>query len=151
MDNPYAAPRADLETLGDIPIYSPRQVMTGAFLGGPVGLIWFLRANFLTLGDDRLARNSLIFGAILILALLLILPMLPPKFPSQPITLAYMIAGQQIAIKLQMTREAISTSTRFTFQSNWRVVGLGLLCLVVSVILLVGPMLLLDTLRGAQG
>ena len=148
MENPYAAPESEIaEDTGNHPIYSPNQVMAGAFLGGPVGLIWFLRENFVTLGDDGLAKKSLVYGAGLIVALLVILPLLPEKFPSLPFTIAYMILGQQIANSRQMTRKAIEASTRYTFHSNWRVFGLGLLCLLGSLIVLVGPMLAL-TMSG---
>jgi len=144
MENPYAAPKAEIvQNLGSVPLYSPNQVMAGAFLGGPVGLIWFLRENFVTFGDDRQARKTLLLGVVLLVALMIIMPMLPKNFPSLPISIAYMITGQQVAIKWQMTRDAIDASSRYTFHSNGRVFGLGLLCLVASMILLVGPILLL--------
>ena len=125
--------------------------MAGAFLGGPVGLIYFLRENFVALGDDALAKRSLVYGAALIVALLVILPFLPEKFPSSPITIVYMIIGYQIANSRQMTRGAIEASTHYTFHSDWRVFGLGLVCLLGSLTILVGPLVLLSmagVLRG---
>lgn len=38
-------------------IYSPTQVLCGTIIGGPVGLIYFLHSNFLTLGNDKLKRT----------------------------------------------------------------------------------------------
>lgn len=148
MENPYAAPQSEVtEHSGSVALYSPNQVMAGAFLGGPVGLIYFLRANFVTLGNHHMARMSLIGGAILMLALLIILPLLPAGFPSSPITIAYMLAGQQIAIRHQLTRDAIGSSTVYRFAPNWGVVGVGLLCLVGSLVLVIGPLLLIGMLK----
>lgn len=143
-DNPYAAPSADITPDAGISlIYSPGQVAAGAFLGGPVGLIYFLRENFLTLGNTAQAKNSLVWGAALIGLLLLILPLLPDKFPSIAFTIGYMVAGQQIATTQQLTKKAIDDSTQFTAQSNWRVFGRGMLCLLGSMIVLFIPIMLL--------
>lgn len=151
MENPYAVPRSEIaERNGDIPIYSPGQVVAGTFLGGPVGLIYFLRANFITLGNERLAKMSLAGGAILMLALWVLLLLLPAGFPSFPITIAYMVVGQQVAIKHQMTRQAIGASTLYRCESNGRVVGLGLLCLVASLVLIMGPLLLFGMMGIVQ-
>lgn len=147
MESPYATPRSDIGKDSDTcSIYTPNQIMAGAFLGGPVGLIHFLRANFVTLGNDALAKRSLVYGAALIVALLVILPLLPEKFPGLPITIAYMVFGRQVANRYQLTGRAIDASTRYTAQSNWHVFGCGLLCLVASLIVLVVPMMLLGAL-----
>ena len=147
MENPYAAPKAEIvQNLGTIPLFSPNQVMAGAFLGGPVGLIWFLRENFVTLGDDALAKKSLMFGGVWMLVLVILLLLLPQGLPSLPISIAYMAVGHQLATKYQMTRAGIDASARYTFHSSWRVFGLGVLCLVASMILVVGPVLLLEML-----
>lgn len=89
-DNSCAAPQADISAdAGTVPIYSPNQVAAGAFIGGgPVGLIYFLRENFVTSGNAKEARKSLIWGAVLIGALLLILPWLPDTFPGIAFTVA---------------------------------------------------------------
>jgi hypothetical protein len=90
----------------------PRQVAAGAFIGGPVGLIYFLRENFLALGNFEQARKSMIKGAVPIIALLLMLPVLPDKLPSVAFTIGYMVAVQHIASTQQLTRDAINESTR---------------------------------------
>lgn len=151
-DNPYAPPAADIvANVGSSPIYTPGQVAAGAFVGGPVGLIYFLRENFLTLGNDDLAGKSLLWGGVLIVALLLILPILPDKFPSIAFTIGYMVAGRQLANTHQLSSQAIETSTRYTAQSNWRVFGRGLLCMFGSMVLIFTPILLLTTLGVNYG
>ena len=151
-NNPYAAPEAELgaET-GTCPIYSPGQVAAGAFIGGPVGLIYFLRENFVTLGNVQQARQSLIWGVVLIVALLVILPWLPDKFPGITFSIAYVVAGQQVAKTQQLTNEAIDASTHYMKASNGRVFGKGLLCLLGSVVVVVTPIWLLSVMGVAYG
>jgi hypothetical protein len=142
-DNPYAAPSAavvDAANAADtIRVYSPIQVACGT-IGGPVGLIYFLRANFLALGNYRLARTTLVSGLVLIPALLISVVLLPENFPNYPFTIAYILAALYVSAKYQMTKRAIVESAAHDFQSNWRVLWLGLLCLVGSIILLVVPL-----------
>lgn len=150
--NPYAPPKTEIAAnAGSGPVYSPRQVAAGAFIGGPVGLIYFLRENFLALGNVEQARKSLIWGAVLIVALLVILPLLPDKFPSIAFTVGYMAAGQQIASTQQLTREAIDASTRYTVASNWRVFGRGLVCMFGSMVVIFTPILLLGMMGVSYG
>lgn len=150
-DNPYAAPGAAIQnvpycsTTGLIRLYSPTQVACGT-IGGPVGLIYFLKANFSSLGNDRQARNTVLYGTLLILALLVTLPFLPDKFPNSPFTIAYILIARYVAGKYQMTKQAIVESPGYDFHSNWRVLGIGLLCLVASVVVIVGPFMLLEFL-----
>lgn len=148
-ENPYAAPSAAIQNVpyrsatGPIRLYSPTQVACGT-IGGPVGLIYFLKANFSALGNDRLARNTVLYGVLLMLALLATLPFLPDKFPNSPFTIAYILTARYVATKYQMTKQAIAESPDHDFHSNWRVLGIGLLCLVASVIVIVGPYVLLE-------
>jgi hypothetical protein len=146
--NPYAAPAATLDHTASttVALYSPAQAATGAFLGGPVGLIYFLRQNFLTLGNKSAARTCLILGALLIAIILIVLPFLPAKFPSSPITLVYIVIARYVAEKYQATKQAITESPEYTFQSNWTVFGMGLLCLLASVMVIIGPYLALHAL-----
>lgn len=62
-----------------------------------------------------------------------------------------MVAGQQFANNLQLTKSAIDESPRYAFESNWRVFGRGLLCLRGSLIVLVTPLWLLATMGVAYG
>ncbi|MDF2447193.1 MAG: hypothetical protein K0S46_2429 [Moraxellaceae bacterium] len=135
VHNPYSTPAADLATpafAGGEPvrIYSPTQAACGALVGGPVGLIYFLYANFGVLGNAEAQRKTVAWGVALIVALVILLPLLPDRMPSTPLTVAYMLAAQQVAVKHQMTKAAIIASPQHDFHSNWRVFGLGLLTMV---------------------
>lgn len=151
-ENPYAAPQADITTeSGTCPIYSPRQVAAGAFVGGPIALIYFLRENFLTLGKVAQARQTLIWGVVLIVALILILPLLPDKFPGIAFSLAFIVAAQQVANTQQLTSKAIDASPRYRAASNWQVFGKGLLCMLASFVAVVTPLWLLGLMGVAYG
>ncbi len=148
-ENPYASPTAnvvDRPTAGEpVRLYSPTQVACGT-IGGPVGLIYFLWANFSSLGNSSGARKTLAYGALLILAIPAILPFLPDNLPNSPVTLAYILVARGVATRYQMTKQAIADSLRYDFHSNWRVFGIGMLCLVGSVVVIMGPLLLLAAL-----
>lgn len=145
--NAYATPKSDVETgLEQVKIYSPTQVACGALLGGPAGLIYFLLTNFTTLGNHSARKNTIYAGITLIIALLVILPMLPDNFPDIPFTIAYIVTGRIVAEKYQITKSAIEQSEQYQFESSWKVFGLGLLCLVASAIVIMGPLFILDLL-----
>lgn len=126
-------------------IYSPAQVACGT-IGGPVGLIYFLHSNFSTLGNDRHKKNTLIYGGLFLLVLIIALPFLPDEIPSTPFTILYIVTAKLIAEKYQMTKLAIIDSDDFEFHSNWRVFLFGLFCLIASVLVVVGPLLILSML-----
>ena len=114
-----------------IRIYSPTQVACGT-IGGPVGLIYFLRSNFIALGNKRLARKTLVIGSASIATLIAITPLLPEKGTSFFFTAVYILTARHVSEKYQLTKDAIFASNNYTFQSSWRVLLLGLLCLVLS-------------------
>jgi hypothetical protein len=142
-DNPYTAPSAEVidivDTSKQIKLYSPVQVACGT-IGGPVGLIYFLKSNFSALGEYKFERITLIVGILLIPSLVISLVALPENFPSYPFTIAYILSALYVANKYQMTKQAIVDSPQHGFHSNWRVLWIGLLCLVISAILLILPL-----------
>ncbi len=146
--NPYATPLADVSGVAASPVhlYSPTQAAVGALLGGPAGLIYFVRENFVALSNERLAKNTLIYGAILILALIVVLPILPDSVPSLPFSIAYTFAAYHLVGSYQVTKQGIIESPQYAFHSNWRVFGFGILCLIVSGLLIVGPIIALVSL-----
>ena len=148
--NVYATPKSDIENtsinLTDVKVYSPTQIACGALVGGPIGLIYFLMTNFSLLNDDVGKRNVLYTGIAFIIALLFILPMLPDDFPNSPFTVAYVVVARLVADKYQMTKKAIIESERHQFQSSWKAFGISLICLLGSALVVLVPLLILDTL-----
>jgi len=148
--NVYATPKSDIENtsinLTDVKVYSPTQIACGALVGGPIGLIYFLMTNFSLLNDDVGKRNVLYAGIAFIIALLFILPMLPDDFPNSPFTVAYVVVARLVAEKYQMTKKAIIESEQHQFQSSWKAFGISLICLLGSALVVLVPLLILDTL-----
>lgn len=124
-------------------LYSPTQVAAGALLGGVCGLIYFLWANFDILGNERLARRTLWLGSILFVAMAAIALNLPRNFSGLSIAIIYVVIGRYVAEKFQMSKTAIAESRNFDFRSNWRVLGYGLIALIMSIGLSFGAVLLL--------
>jgi len=150
-ENPYTPPDAAVPTSPSVDIvklYSPSQVFCGTLLGGPVGLIYFLRENFSALGDDSAMAKTVLYGGLLILGLLVIPLLLPKNFPSIMFVIAYIVTAESISEKYQKTKQEIIDSPQHDFHSNWRVIGFGLLCLAGSAIVLWGPILSLAALIG---
>nr|VVV04029.1 hypothetical protein AW0309160_01412 [Aliivibrio wodanis] len=126
-------------------IYSPTQVACST-VGGPIGLIYFLASNFSTLNDEELKNKTIKYGIALIVVLIIILPLLPDDVSSLPFTIFYIVVGRYVSEKYQMKKVDIESAEEFDFHSNWRVLGLSLLCLIGSIVVLLGPIFILIAL-----
>lgn len=127
-------------------LYSPRQATVASFIGGPFAALYVVRTNFEEMGRQAAARSALIYGLAFVAALFAILPFLPEKFPNYVIPLAYSLAVGQIVEYKQLSRSAIRQSDHYEFQSNWRVMTVSAVSLVLGLVLIVGWMLLLQQL-----
>lgn len=146
----YSAPESELlddcDNQNNVTVFSPTQVACGAFLGGPIGLMYFLMSNFGALENVKAKNKALYGGLVLLVGLLCILPLLPEDFPSMPFTIAYVVAARFIAENHQMTKSDIVESEYHQFQSNWKVFGMGVLCFVASMAAIMVPLLVLSML-----
>ena len=136
--NRYAPPRAELfhpDTV--VRLYSPMQVFSAAWIGGPLRMMWTLRSNFLALDQPARAGQTLIWGIVFTIALLAVMPFVPDGFPSFVIPIGYSFAGRYLAEKLQKTKQDIESSGNLSFHSNWKVLGIALICLAILLLLLV--------------
>ena len=144
--NPYAPAISDVTSKTEaVRLYSPTQAACGT-IGGPVGLIYFLWANFSALGKDRYARNTLIAGVVGLIGLIALVPFLPDKGTNTIFTVLYIVTARNVAEKYQMSKTAIANTPGYAFHSNGRVFWLGLLCLLVSFIVVAVPLMVLDAL-----
>lgn len=147
--NPYATPAAPLapeSSAMTVRLYSPAQAAWGAFLGGPVGVVYFLQANFAALGDLVRQRQTVVWGAVAVVALTALILVLPDNVPNAPFTIAYVLVAKQVAETRQMTKQAILDSPRHDFHSNWRVFGMGLLSMLGTAVVMIVPALVLAQL-----
>lgn len=116
------------------PMYSPAQVRAATFLGGPLAGSHLLWSNFITMGDSRSARVTAIVGLV-VLAILFALGFMesPIRHTSLFIPLVVCLAYDGAAGIYQLKKDAIAASTEYRFQSNWKVVGIGLTWLAATV------------------
>lgn len=142
-ENTYQSINTEQNSEDKVKIYSPTQVACGT-IGGPVGLVYFLSTNFSALENEYMKQKTLILGGIFILALIAILPFLPEEIPSTPFTILYIVIARVVSDRFQMSKIQIVESNQFEFQSNWRVLFIGLLCFVISLIVVLVPLILLD-------
>jgi hypothetical protein len=80
--NPYSPPKSDISIAPDKSadakrVFSPAQGGIGTFVGGPIAGTYFLRANFQALGDAKRARLTTVWGVVVCVLILLVLPFLP--------------------------------------------------------------------------
>jgi hypothetical protein len=115
------------------PMYSPAQVRAATFLGGPLAGTHLLWANFITMGDPKSARVTVVIGLAL-LAVLFTLGFMesPLRSPSMLVPLLVCLVYGGATDIYQLKKNAIATSTEYRFESNWKVTGLGLMWLAVS-------------------
>jgi hypothetical protein len=124
-------------TVGNPRLYTPLQIRAGSFLGGPIASVFFLRENFRVLGKVSEARTTLVWGIVLVVCLLAVVPFIPGHFPNYVIPLTYSIAAGSVAEKWQLPKQAIVDSGKYQFQSSWRVFGLSLLFLLAFLVVCV--------------
>jgi hypothetical protein len=151
--NPYQAPKADLwESARPLPadseasgpgerpeyrLYSPGQVAAAAFLSGPFGGFWLLASNYRALGARRQATRTVVWGVAATAVLLPLVLLLPDKFPNFILPAAYTGAIYQLAKQLQGKSYRQHLARGGAARSNWRVIGISLVWLVIVVALLV--------------
>jgi uncharacterized protein YqgC (DUF456 family) len=153
--NPYSPPKSEIvhspEELGPgvMRVFSPAQGSLGTFVGGPLAGTYFIRSNFLALGDSKRARLTTIWGVVICAGILLALPFLPEKMPGYIIPMAYAITTRVIIERAQFTKAQIATSSTLAFHSGWRALGVAVVGLVIFALLGIAEFLLFPALLGS--
>ena len=108
-------------------LYSTNQACIGAFFGGPLAAIFLLKANFDSLGKKSESRCTLIWGGLLLIVLLGIIPFLPDHILNYiPIATAILVG--LVVEQYQMKKEDIKLSEVYDFQSNLNVFCVIIIC-----------------------
>lgn len=123
------APHPDPKLVGN-QLYSPQQAGLAALFGGPMAAIYVLQKNFQQLGDVDRQRTTIRIGAAIMIALLVAIGFLPPKFLGSGFAIGCAIAVSTLVKTLQMTKEDIASSGVYEFQSNWNVLAVAILAVV---------------------
>lgn len=146
--NPYQPPRSAIEhvpVLVKKPVYSPAQAAFGTFLGGPLAGLYFLKSNYDAMKDGRGSKLTSVWGAVSLLAFVLLAPFTPERIPKFIFPLAMSWVIRLLVEKGQFSKEHIQSSAEYCFQSNWKVVGLSLVGTLILGAAVVGTILLYDS------
>lgn len=110
-------------------LHTPLQMFVGSYWGGPLYAVYAIRKNFISLGDEKKAADSLKYGAAFILLLLAVMPFIPDSLPNMVIPVIYCVLGKLLVEKYHLKKDAINQSVDFVYESNWKIFGLGLITL----------------------
>ena len=133
-------------------LYSPRQAGVGSYLGGPFAALYFIWSNFKTTGDETRAKGTLTIGipvAIGFCILAYLITLVPHNQGSSPamlVNLIYLAIAQWYVGAKQLSKEKIKQSSDYTFQSNWKVTGIGIAIGISTFIILMIVALLLNAI-----
>jgi hypothetical protein len=150
IQNPYTPPEANLENSGasteevsEQPrkIFTPLQIRLGAFVGGPFAAVYFLYKNFIELENIDYSKKTIFLGLGFSFMILLLSPFLSERFPRYILPISYSFLAGYFAQTFQMSKQSISTSTKFDFQSNWKVAGISIVSCVIFISVLVAYVL----------
>ena len=116
-------------------VYSPTQAALGALLGGPIASTYFIKQNFSTLNKEQAIKSTLLIGGIIVFILLATIPFTPDEFPNIAIPLITVISTRLIIEKFQFTKANIVENENLNFHSNWKVLSIGIISMLIFFIL----------------
>jgi hypothetical protein len=120
------------------PMYSPDQIGISTFVGGPLAGAHLVWANFNSLGKPELARLTTIISVATLFVLVILGFLLGGKNHSGNLILPLLVglAAKQVANTYQLKKAAIADSEEYSFQSNWKVLGITIFWLIATMVLL---------------
>jgi len=115
-------------------MYSAGQVMTAAFLGGPLAPSWLMMANFKSIGMADKARRAMWIGIVGTLLLIVAALLLPENFPGIGLTL-----GVVFAYSYWYNAAQAATFQEIGEKKSWGLpIALSLLSVAIIMVLIVG-------------
>lgn len=127
-------------------LYTPTQIALGTYLAGPFAAIFFLKRNFEALGDEVFARKTLRIGLVLSFLFLTILSFLAEVAPSVAIPVLYLVPVIMVVKNYQMSKDEIRNSEAYSFQSSWKVFGMGIILMLAFYITAVIFLIILESM-----
>ena len=123
--------------------YSPGQIAGAAFLGGPLAGSLLLASNF-TLFGSRLSRGqTILLGVLATFAVVGLAVVVPENTPNALIPALYAGICQQISQHSHGAEFKEFISSGGKRYSHWRVLGIGVACLVAFLAAFVAVLLVL--------
>ncbi len=111
-------------------LYSPKQIVGATFLGSPIAGGIVLAENFRAFGDDAMAKVAMQISVVVMIVAFVLAFYLPERTPNSLLPAAYCGGYLWFANKYQLKRFERHIESGGLKQSNWRVAGIGIACLV---------------------
>ena len=118
-------------------LYSPKQIVGAAFLGTPIAGGIVMAENFRALGNDARAKATIQVSIALTVTVFVLAFYLPERTPTSLLPAAYCGLFLWYANKYQLKPFERHMAAGGPQQSNWRVFGIGVGCLVGVLVVLV--------------
>ena len=119
----------------DLKLYSLKGIGLATFFGSPLAASILIRSNYIALGKEESGRNALIIGVVSTILLFSSMYIIPEsiitKIPNSIIPGVYTFIIYLIVNKLQGSELEDYEADKNKFYSNWRAVGIGLLCTII--------------------
>lgn len=138
--NPYAPPTASVADAieaapSELPtvarVYSVRQIATAAFFGSVLAGAWLIATNFKVMGQQDLARKTIGWGIVAVIAVIGLAFVLPDKMPNYVVPLACAIglrAWAEARFGKLLKQHKTAGGSQYSW---WRVLGLVLLFVAI--------------------
>ena len=119
-------------------MYVPNHVAVAAFIGSPIAGAWLIGSNFEALGRPAARTKALALGFAATVAIFALAFALPEGTPNSIVPLAYTFALRELARWQQGKDIERVLASGGTKHSGWRVAGIGLLSMVITVSIALG-------------
>ena len=144
----HPVPQSPLPDTSKVKLYTINAITAATFLGGPLAAGILVRRNYLNIGMESEGQKAIVFGIVATFLLFFGIFMIPDpiidKIPNIVIPAIYTIAITFIVHKLQGPLLAKHKEDGNEFYSQWRAVGIGLLCCVIILAVVLAPLFLFE-------
>jgi len=140
---PYAPPLAPVGVTTTDRFYTPWQICVGAIIGGPVAAGYFYSRDYILFGLPRKAMTSLILSGVLLCCLFAIGISLPEHGSGTGFAVAVAAMYRWFAQKTFDQTISLRRDKGWTAYSWWRVIGLSIIGLTLTLAVLFALLLLL--------
>lgn len=138
---------ADVTVISIHPMYSGPQVAVATVLGGPLGGAWLMALNYKRLGAPRKAHAAIVLGLIA-MAVVIAIGLVASYGVMRLLVMIPGIVVAGLTELLQGARYFRHVSVRGRRGSNWRVLGVGVVCLPIHLVPIVGAAIIHASVPG---
>lgn len=136
-----------------VKLFSTIAISLTTFICGPFAGVYMLSRNFKGLGNNHAARNTMIIGmiasALFIIGFFILPDNITSKIPGSLISLVF--AGIITAFTYSRQGNDLSEHKRKNFPFfKWRVLGVGLISILVTLILGLSAYMVADSMRDPE-